>query len=102
MNMFPVRTPVEIVKILGERIRHRRLAANMTQAYLAEKASVSRRALAQLESGGGSSLTTLASVLKALGLEEELIQFIPMPRVSPMTMLSLGKSNRRRATPRKQ
>jgi transcriptional regulator with XRE-family HTH domain len=101
MSLLPIRTPVEIAKILGERIRHRRLAANLTQAYLADKASVSRRALAQLESGGGSTLVTLASILKALGLEEELIHLVPVPRVSPMAMLSLGKSNRRRATPRK-
>jgi transcriptional regulator with XRE-family HTH domain len=100
MNMFPLRTPFEIVKVLGERIRHRRLAANLTQAYLADKACVSRRALAQLESGGGSNLVTLVSVLKALGLETELMQLIPAPKVSPMAMLNLGKRSRRRATPR--
>ncbi|HDS1223030.1 DNA-binding protein [Stenotrophomonas maltophilia] len=102
MNTYPIRTPVELVKILGERIRHRRLAANLTQAYLADKALVSRRALAQLESGGGSNLVTLASVLKALGLENQLVQLIPAPSVSPMAMLNLGMSNRRRATARKQ
>lgn len=101
MSEFPVHTPVEIVRILGERIRERRLAANLTQDYLADKANVSRRALVQLESGGGSNILTLASVLKALGLEDELINLIPVARVSPMAMLSLGRSRRRRASTQK-
>jgi len=89
-------TPSELVELLGSRIRDRRLAANVSQAKLADKAGISRRALAQLEAGGGSTLLTLTSVLKALGLQDELIRLIPVPSVSPMAMLKL-KDPRRRA-----
>jgi DNA-binding XRE family transcriptional regulator len=101
MNNLPVMTPAEIVEALDGRIRERRLVANLTQAHLADKASVSRRALVQLESGGGSSLHTLASILKALGLEHELAHLVPLAMVSPMTMLRLGERQRKRASSRR-
>ncbi len=98
MSKLPVQTPTEIVEDLGRRIRARRLDANLTQAYLADKAAVSRRAVVQLEAGGGSTLHTLASVLKALGLEEELTHLVPAPTVSPMAMLRLARRQRKRAS----
>ena len=89
-------SPSELVELLGSRIRDRRLAANISQATLADKAGVSRRALIELEAGRGSTLLTLAAVLKALGLQDELIQLVPVPSVSPMAMLTL-KTPRKRA-----
>lgn len=89
-------SPSELVELLGSRIRDRRLAANISQARLADKAGVSRRALIELEAGRGSTLLTLAAVLKALGLQDELIQLVPVPSVSPMAMLTL-KAPRKRA-----
>ncbi|MCI1121069.1 helix-turn-helix domain-containing protein [Stenotrophomonas maltophilia] len=89
-------SPSELVELLGSRIRDRRLAANISQTRLADKAGVSRRALIELEAGRGSTLLTLAAVLKALGLQDELIQLVPVPSVSPMAMLTL-KAPRKRA-----
>lgn len=98
MRSLPVKSPEEIVEELGQRIKNRRLAANISQAALADKANVSRRALVQLEGGHGSTLHTLACVLKALGLEQELSGIVQGPSVSPMAMLLLKKSQRRRAS----
>lgn len=88
-------SPSELVELLGSRIRDRRLAANVSQAKLADKAGISRRALIQLEAGRGSTLLTLACVLKALGLQDELIRLVPVPSVSPMAMLKLKELRKR-------
>jgi len=89
-----------MVEDLGQRVKARRLAANVSQTVLAQKACISRRALVQLEGGYGSTLYTLVSVLKALGLESDLNSFLPIPTVSPMAMLLLKHQKRRRASPR--
>lgn len=97
MESMPIQSPGEIVEALGQRVKARRLAANVSQAALADKAGISRRALVQLESGQGSTLHTLVSVFKALGLDHQLNQLAPTPRVSPMAMLK-AKRTRSRAS----
>lgn len=98
MDTSPIQTPDEIVKALGERIKARRLASNVTQSALSDKAGVSRRALVQLEGGYGSTLHTLASVLKALGLEAELSALVHRPSISPMALLLATRKRRKRAS----
>ncbi|WP_315974221.1 helix-turn-helix domain-containing protein [Stenotrophomonas maltophilia] len=97
MNHMPILSPEELAQALGKRIRARRLLANVSQAALADKAGISRRALVQLESGQGSTVHTLISTLKALGLEQQLDLLAPVPTVSPMAMLK-AKRLRSRAT----
>lgn len=96
MEMMPIQSPDEIVEALGQRIKARRLAANVSQAALADKAGISRRALVQLEGGQGSTLHTLVSVFKALGLEHQLTQLAPpVPLISPIAMLKAKRSRSR-------
>lgn len=97
MSHMPIQSPEEIAEALGKRIRARRLLANVSQAALADKAWISRRAFVQLESGQGSTVHTLISTLKALGLEEQLTFLVPVPTVSPMAMLK-AKRLRSRAS----
>ena len=87
MDMSPIQSPDEILASLGERIKQRRLAAGLTQKTLADKAGVSRRALIELEAGSGSTLQTLVRVLKAMGLGDSMATLVPVPRISPMSML---------------
>lgn len=51
---------------LGRRLRAVRLARNLTQVELAERANVSLGALKHLESGAGATVRTLVRVLRAL------------------------------------
>lgn len=95
MESMPIQSPGEIVAALGQRVRARRLAANVSQTALADKAGISRRTLVQLESGQGSTLHTLVSVFKALGLDHQLSQLAPTPLVSPMAMLKAKRSRSR-------
>lgn len=94
MSNAPIQSPDEILADLGERIKQRRLAGGLTQKTLADKAGVSRRALIELEAGTGSTLQTLARVLKAMDLGGSLSMVVPVPRVSPMSMLQ--KTSRRK------
>lgn len=93
---MPTMTPDEITVALGERIRALRLAADRTQAMVADKAGVSERSLRDLESGQGSTVQTLIRVLKALDAHDVIGAIAPRPTISPMQLLK--KKSRRRAT----
>jgi transcriptional regulator with XRE-family HTH domain len=91
------RTVDEWEAVLGDQVRRARLAQNLDQARLAELANVSIGAISNLERGKGSSLQTLASVLRALGRTDWIESLAPNVGVSPMQML---RSNLK--TPRKR
>lgn len=95
MDSSPIKSPDEILADLGERIKQRRLAGGLTQRTLADKAGVSRRAVIELEAGTGSTLQTLARVLKAMDLGDSLSALVPVPRVSPMSMLRESRGRKR-------
>jgi transcriptional regulator with XRE-family HTH domain len=81
------KSPDEIATGLGERIRALRLAADLTQAVVADKAGVSERSLRDLEGGQGSTVQTLVRVLKALGADDVIDALVPRPAVSPLQLL---------------
>ena len=81
------RSPEEIAAALGERVRALRLAADLTQSVVADKAGVSERSLRDLEGGQGSTVQTLVRVLKALGAEDVIDALVPRPAVSPLQLL---------------
>lgn len=54
---------------VGERVRHARSEAGLSQRELAARMGTSQAAVARLEAGGtGATLTTLQKVASALGL----------------------------------
>ena len=72
----------------GRNVRHVRRSSRLTQSQLAARANVSLSALKNLESGHGSSLSSVIRVARALGRSEWLDSFAPVePVFSPMTML---------------
>lgn len=91
MTQAPIRTPAETLVELGERIEARRKARGLSRAELSDRAGINPKSIWALETGRGSTLTTLAAVLKALGLEEALLDMVPVPRVSPMALLGKGR-----------
>jgi len=86
---------------LGASLRALRLDRNIEQAKLAERAGVSLSALKNLESGRGSTLKILLSVLRALGREDWLKTIAPVATINPLTMTKTA-SPRRRATGAKE
>lgn len=84
---------------LGARLARLRLERNLTQADLAERAGVDRRAVASLEAGNSVRLTTFIRILRALGLVGGLDAVVPQPAPSPIELLDREGRRRRRARP---
>lgn len=83
---------------LGERAQQYRVGMNLTQAELATRAGISRRTLERLESGSSVQSETLLRVMRALGLFENLDQFIPEADVRPIRLAASKTELRRRSS----
>lgn len=81
------RTVEEWEALIGEQVRHARIAKRLDQERLAELADVSVGALSSLERGKGSSLKTVVAVVRALGRTDWLESLAPPIGVSPMQLL---------------
>ena len=79
-------TPAEMEAALGEKLKALRLSRKLEQQTLAERAGLSVRALRSLESGQGSTLKTLVSVLRALGRQDWLNTVAPVATINPLTL----------------
>jgi transcriptional regulator with XRE-family HTH domain len=81
-------TTSEWEKRLGTEVRRLRVARDLTQVDLAQRANVSISTIRYLEAGRGSSLATLVRVAKVLDRTAWLASFAPVePSVSPMELL---------------
>jgi transcriptional regulator with XRE-family HTH domain len=88
---------------IGRRLQIYRLNLNQSQADVAEKAGVSRRALQNLEGGQSCTLALLVRVLRAVGRLDALDAFLPEPGLSPIQLAKLRGHKRKRAGgPRKR
>lgn len=87
-----------VLEELGQRVQTQRLNANVTQADLARKAGISRRALQHLESGSGCTLALLIRVLRVIGRLGQFDAFLPSPGPSPLQMAKLKGRDRQRAS----
>jgi transcriptional regulator with XRE-family HTH domain len=88
----------ELEERLGARIRALRIARNLDQAAVADKAGLSVRTIKNLENGRGSSVSTLVKVVRALDRAEWLETLSPEVVVSPLRMLA---SERRASVPQR-
>jgi len=80
-----------LLRALGGAVRGRRNELGLTRASLAERADVSERFLAQLESGEGNiSVARLQDVAEALGTSaSQLLSAQPPPAVAPRKVVTL-------------
>jgi transcriptional regulator with XRE-family HTH domain len=88
MESSPLLTTDNWEQRFGVEVRRLRQRQDLTQGELAERANVSISSIKYLETGKGSSLSTLVRVAKALGRTEWLASFTPPEStVSPMALL---------------
>lgn len=70
--LLELSTTDEIAQELGSRLRAHRLAQNLKQTELAERAGISERALRNFECSGRGTFDLFLRVTFALGLVDEL------------------------------
>jgi len=90
-------TDKAILKELGNRMARYRLNKNMTQESLAVEAGVSRTAVQRMEKGTSIQLRSLLRLLRVLKLDGNLNALVPLPAESPIQLLKLSGSVRKRA-----
>ena len=93
--------PAVLVKI-GQRIKEARIRQHITQEELATASGVSPLTVANIEKGKSVSLLLFISVLRSLGLLENLEQLVPEIRISPIELKKLQGKKRYRVRHLKQ
>lgn len=85
-----------ILKKFGLRLRDYRMRMELTQTELAEKSKVSLGSVVRLEKGLPVSTILLVSILRTLGMLENMEVLIPELDISPMQMRKMqGKKKQR-------
>ncbi|MES2830620.1 MAG: helix-turn-helix domain-containing protein [Pseudomonadota bacterium] len=95
---FNFSTHQEISLEIGHRIRVRRIALNLTQPDVAERAGVAKGTVSNIETKGQSSLESLIRVLQALNLVQELQPLFQSPVRSIEQLRKLEAPTRKRAS----
>lgn len=91
-----------ILEELGRRVRHQRIALELTQAKLAAASGVPLRTIERLEAGHSVGLEKCLLVLRALRLTWNLDQLLPETQVRPMHQLGTRHmKERQRASTRR-
>lgn len=99
MRIQATTTDEAVLHELGERLAATRLAANLSQAGLAEQAGLSKRTIERLESGEvATQLSSLVRVCRVLGLLERFDLLIAAPAASPMARIRRQGKPRLRAS----
>lgn len=83
---------------LGRRIQRARLAANVTQASLAEQAGVSLPTVQRIEAGASTQMVSMIRVLRAMNLADRLDLLIDPPGIRPVDMVERAGRARQRAS----
>ena len=85
-NMWTELSDPIILQRLGGRIRDYRMRMEMTQSELAEKSGVSMGTVVRLERGDTVSVLLFISILRTLGVLENLENLLPELTISPLQL----------------
>ena len=85
-----------ILKRLGTRLKAYRIARGMKQQELAAESGVGVSTIAKIENGQSVALSLFVSVMRTLGLLENLDLLVPEQKPSPLELLKTrGKQVKR-------
>ena len=82
---YTTMTDKEVMRDLGQRLKA--LRGRRSQEKAAKLAGLSRQTVSRAELGDNPTLGTLVRLLRTYGRVNALESFIPLPEVSPMTLL---------------
>ena len=95
----PDMTDKAVLEELGAALARRRLEINSRQEDCAFEAGISRDTLGALEKGRSVSLISFISILRALGLREQLNTLLEATDISPVALAGHKGELRQRARP---
>ena len=90
-----------ILKKLGARLKAYRISGEMKQQELAAESGVGVSTIAKIENGQSVSFSLLISVMRTLGLLENLDILVPEQKPSPMELLKMQGRQAKRVRTRK-
>ena len=95
-TMWTELSDTAILNKLGTRLKASRISSGLKQQELAAESGVGVSTIAKIESGQSVSLSLLISVMRTLGLLENLDLLVPEQKPSPMELLKMqGKQVKR-------
>ncbi len=103
MGTFALLTHEEICHELGQRCKHLRLQANLSQLELAQRSGVSLSSIRRLEASGQATLELLVRVTQALHLVNHLenLLLLPMLSIADAERAAAAMQRQRAAAPRR-
>ena len=84
INPIYAKTEEELLTIIGNHLKKRRISANLTQQELAEATGISKNRISQIERTGKTSLVSLVAISRKLGLLQQLLSIYEMPELTPI------------------
>ena len=84
-------TAAELQRELGLQLRRERIRQRLEQQEVAANAGVARSAVGRVENGGGGTVHTLVSIVRALGREDWLNALAPQVSVMPMDSITRAR-----------
>ncbi len=96
-NNWVKKSDIEIIRQIGEFIKHTRIQQNITQSQLAKMAGLNRWTISKIENGDSITLTSLIQILRALDVLHVLEGFEVIDEISPIAYAKLQEKKRKRA-----
>ena len=94
---FDNMSPSAIAEELGNRLKQARLNADLTQAEVALRTGLNRRAVLYAEKGK-VRLENFVAILVSLDMADQLNMFLPVQEISPIQLAKLKGQERQRAS----
>lgn len=101
MKIYGTESNQILLQEVGSRIRDTRIAASVTQEDLAAETGLSLSTIKRIEHGGSVRIDSLFSIMRYLGLLQNIELLIPEQKVLPTELLDRG-GKRKRASSKKQ
>ena len=102
MKINKLLTDGAILAGIGERIAHRRIEQQFTQADLAQQAGVAKRTVERIEAGASAQMSSIIRIFRVLDLLQNLDRMLPETGPGPMELLKRkGKVRQRASSSRK-
>jgi len=92
---------IELLQLLGEKLKRTRLNENLTQQQVADKIGIDRATLSLIENGNNTSLINFIKLFRVYGKIDELTNLLYLPKYNVMDMLKLEKKIKKKASPKK-